>query len=46
LPDGTWKHTRIILQPETTASGYKPIVLYPESGEDVKVIAELIAVLG
>jgi uncharacterized protein len=46
FPDGTWKHSEIVLKPETTASGYKPIVLKPGSEEDLRVIAELIAVLG
>jgi len=45
FPDGTWKHSQIILRPETTAPGYEPIVLTPESEEDLRVIAELIAVL-
>src|SRR5664280_1160999 len=45
-PDGTWRHVSIILRPNTTASGYKPIVLSEEQGNDLKVIAELIAVLG
>ena len=46
FPDGTWKHSQIVLRPETTAPGYEPIVLKPESEEDLRVIAELIAVLG
>ena len=46
LPDGTWKHSQIILRPDTNAAGYEPIVLIPESGEDLRVIAELVAVLG
>jgi DUF2075 family protein len=44
-PDGTWRHVSIILRPDTTASGYKPIVLSEEQGNDLKV-AELVAVLG
>jgi uncharacterized protein len=46
LPDGTWKHSKIILRPDTNAPGYEPIVLMPESGADLRVIAELVAVLG
>jgi hypothetical protein len=46
FPDGTWKHSQIVLRPETTALGYEPIVLNPESAKDLRVIAELIAVLG
>jgi hypothetical protein len=46
MPDGTWRHSKIILRPETTATGYEPIILKPELGEDFHVIAELITVLG
>ena len=45
-PDGTWRHVSIILRPDTTASGYKPIKLSEAQGNDLKVIAELVAVLG
>ena len=45
-PDGTWQHVSIILRPDTTASGYEPIRLSEEQGNDLKVIAELVAVLG
>jgi len=46
LADGTWRHASIILRPDTTASGHEPIVLSEEQGNDLKVIAELVAVLG
>jgi DUF2075 family protein len=46
FPDGTWRHSQIVLRPETTAPGYHSIVLNPESEGDLNVIAELIAVLG
>ncbi|MDO9566980.1 MAG: DUF2075 domain-containing protein [Candidatus Desulfaltia sp.] len=45
LPDGTWRHASIILRPDTTTPGYKPILLSEEQGKDLKVIAELVAVL-
>lgn len=45
-PDGTWRHASIILKPDTTASGYEPIILSAAQGDDLKVIAELVAVLG
>ena len=45
-PDGTWEHSKIVLRPETSAPGFEPIVLKPESAEDLRVVAELIAVLG
>jgi DUF2075 family protein len=46
LPDGTWQHASIILKPDTTASGYEPIILSATQSDDLKVIAELVAVLG
>ncbi|MDB5973487.1 MAG: hypothetical protein JWR07_247 [Nevskia sp.] len=46
LNDGTWKHARISLNPDTTASGYEPIVLDEREAEDLRIIAELVAVLG
>jgi hypothetical protein len=42
LPDGTWHHTSIILKPDTTVSGYEPIILSEEQGINLKV-AELVA---
>jgi DUF2075 family protein len=44
--DGTWQHSRIILRPETTEAGYEEMVFEEESAGDLKVIAELVAVLG
>lgn len=44
--DGGWQHKRIILKPETTAPGYGSIVLNGEEAGELKVIAELVAVLG
>lgn len=35
----------IILRPDTTATGYEPIIINEDQGDDLKVIAELIAVL-
>jgi DUF2075 family protein len=46
LPDGTWRHSSIILWPDTRESGYEPIVLSEERGSHLEVIGELIAVLG
>lgn len=42
--DGGWRHSRITLKPYSTDPGYKPIVL--EEGDEVAVIAEMVAVLG
>jgi DUF2075 family protein len=46
LPDGSWRHASIVLRPDTTAAGYEPIVLKPEAAADLRIIAELVAVLG
>lgn len=43
--EGGWQHTKITLKPDTTATGYEPIVLKDDAGE-LKVIAEMVAVLG
>jgi hypothetical protein len=40
-----WRHRKIVLHPESTDPNYKPIELTSDQAEDLKVIAELIAVL-
>jgi uncharacterized protein len=45
-PDGTWRHTSIVLKPDTTIPGYEPITFSHEQAKDVRVIAKLVAVLG
>jgi len=42
--DGDWQHSRITLKPYSTDPNYKPIVLEVEDGDEVAVIAEMIAV--
>ncbi|MHB1185127.1 MAG: DNA/RNA helicase domain-containing protein [Desulfobulbia bacterium] len=44
--DGTWQHTSIILQPDTSAPGYEPVVLDERQSEELQVIGEFVAVLG
>ncbi|MBJ6727182.1 DNA/RNA helicase domain-containing protein [Geomesophilobacter sediminis] len=46
LADGTWRHTSIILRPDSYLHGYEPIVLSEEQSEDLQVMGELVAVLG
>lgn len=41
-----WRHTGIVLKPDTTATGYEPIRLDEKQADEVKVIAELVMVLG
>jgi DUF2075 family protein/phage repressor protein C with HTH and peptisase S24 domain len=43
--DGSWQHSRITLKPYSTDPNYKPIVLEVENGDEVAVIAEMVAVL-
>lgn len=44
--DGTWRHSSIILRPDSYLPRYEPIVLSEEQAEDLRVIGELVAVLG
>jgi DUF2075 family protein len=44
--DGTWQHERVVLRPDTTSAGYEPIELVGNALGELKVIAELVAVLG
>ena len=43
--DGSWRHTEIILRPDSTYPEYEPIILSVDQAEDLRVIAELVAVL-
>jgi len=45
ISDGSWHHTERHLKPDTTASGYRPIILKDVGEDDVHVIAELVEVL-
>jgi SOS-response transcriptional repressor LexA len=42
-PDGSWQHTKIVLKPLN--SEFEPIVLTPKDENELRVIAELYAVL-
>lgn len=44
--DGTWRHTSIILRPDSSLPGYEQIVLSEKQSEDLRVVGELVAVLG
>lgn len=44
--DGTWRHTSIILRPDSSLAEYEPIVLNEEQAEDLRVVGELVSVLG
>ena len=43
--DGSWVHTKIILRPDSTYPEYEPINLSVDQAEDLRVIAEIVAVL-
>lgn len=46
LPDGTWRHRRISLHPDSTDHRYVPIVLeLDEEQDDVSVVAEFVDVM-
>jgi len=44
--DGTWKHISVVLRPDTNSPGYQEIVFKEDQAEELRVIAEFIAVLG
>ena len=43
--EGEWRHKRITLRPDTNNVGYEPVIFEGPLGDDLKVIAELVAVL-
>lgn len=43
--DGSWRHRRIILKPESTDPSWKPLVFDEDTAGELVVIAEMIAVL-
>jgi DUF2075 family protein len=45
-PDGSWRHISIVLRPDSTLTGHEEIVLKEKQADDLRVVAELIAVLG
>jgi DUF2075 family protein len=45
-PDGRWRHSQIVLRPDTDKTEFEPLVLDPHQSEDLRVVAELVAVLG
>ena len=41
-----WRHERIVLRPDSSLPGYQPIVLEPDEARELRVVGELVAVLG
>lgn len=46
LPDGTWRHRRVVLKPDSDDPSFTPIVLEGLAEADVTVVAEVVDVLG
>ena len=46
LPDGTWRHLLIMLEPDSDDPSFKPMVVPAENAEDFKIVAEMVTVLG
>ena len=44
--DGTWSHEEIVLRPDSNVEGFRPIVLEPDESSELRVLGELVAVLG
>lgn len=42
----TWEHTEIVLKPSSTVFGFPEITLKPDEVDELKVMGELVAVLG
>ena len=44
-PDDSWRHTKIILRPDSNLSGYELIEFTDDQAEGLNIIAEMVAVL-
>ena len=45
-PDGSWRHTEVILKPDSTDPSFEPIVLKNLEEGELVIIAEIVEVLG
>lgn len=45
LADGTWRHRRIVLRPDSIDPVFEPIILENVPEDEVQIIAELVEVL-
>jgi DUF2075 family protein len=45
-PDGHWRHSQIVLRPDSDREGFEPIVLDRSKADQLTLVAELAAVLG
>ncbi|MFC1575657.1 DNA/RNA helicase domain-containing protein, partial [Gemmatimonadota bacterium] len=46
ISDDGWRHDRVTLRPDSTLPGYRPIELEPDASRELRVVGELVAVLG
>ena len=45
ITDGTWRHRRIVLKPDSNDPGFEPIVLENITEDEIQIVAELVEVL-
>ncbi len=43
--EDSWRHARVILRPDSTLPGYRPIELEPDATRELRIIGELVAIL-
>jgi uncharacterized protein len=43
--DGEWKHEKILLKPDSNSQSYKPIEITANELEELRIVAELVAIL-
>ncbi len=44
-PDGSWRHVRVVLSPDSMDASFKPLEFGPEDAGSLRIVAELIGVL-
>lgn len=44
--DGEWRHTRVVLKPDSLLPGYAPIVLEADATSELNVVGEYVAQIG
>ncbi|HEX5187805.1 MAG TPA: DUF3427 domain-containing protein, partial [Nitrososphaeraceae archaeon] len=45
ISDGDWKHTSIVLRPNSFDGSYKNIIINEENGAEMRVVAEFVSIL-
>jgi len=44
--DGTWRHAAVILRPDSSMAGFEALTFTADDAESLRIVAELVAVLG